>query len=238
MCHAEPSQEEENIMKTTATFAVFILATVSALGLIFAGTASGQMSEVMPLENPGDVTAGGYPPEKYVVLPVPRGELKASKRNPILNKDVRDQRGDKLGTLEKLILDTKTGKVAYAVVSLEDGRLVALPWKDVKTTREKNAVIVRSTTEQLQTASGETAKEIEALMSPGTSSGAYMVRGELLKSDGGDLVVKEPSGKRVRVHLEEGTMMNRVPNAGDMLEAEVNEFDTARWVKTLSHARH
>lgn len=225
-------------MKTIRTLIALFIATVCTLSVTLAGTAFGQMSEVKPMDNPSDITAGGFPPEQYVVLAVPRGNLKASKRNPLLDKDVLDQHGNKLGTIEKLILDTKTGTVAYAVVSREDGRLVALPWKDVKTTRERNAVTVRSTIEQLQTASGETAKGIEVLMSPGIASGSYMVKGELLKSDGGDLVVKEPSGQRVRVHLEEGTMMNRVTNVGDMLEVEVNEFDTARSVRSVANARH
>jgi sporulation protein YlmC with PRC-barrel domain len=116
------------------------------------------------------------PPDRYVVLPVPRGDLKATRSNPLLRKDVLDEHGEKLGTLEKLVMDTKTGKVDYAVVSLQDGRLIALPWKDVKTSREKNAVAIRSSAEQLLTASGETARDIEGLMSPGILSGSYLVQ--------------------------------------------------------------
>jgi len=84
------------------------------------------------------------------------------------------------------------------------------------------------TNEQPQTTPGLTAKDIEALMRPDVSSGFYVIKGKLLKSDGGDLVVQEPDGRRARVHREEGTIItNRVPNAGDMIEARVNDDNVA-----------
>ncbi|HEY3196701.1 MAG TPA: PRC-barrel domain-containing protein [Nitrospirales bacterium] len=186
-----------------------------------------QDSEPSPVTSPQDITGGDYPPEHYIVLPVPRGELEAVNKTPLLHKDVLDQHGNKLGTLEKLIIDTQSGKIAYAVISLEDGRLVPLPWTELTTTRLKNAVVVSSSEPRLETAAGETAKEIKALMRPGMLSDSHTIRGEVHKVVGGDYVIKDVSGERVRLHVESGTKMNRVPNVGDRIKAEVNDSDTA-----------
>jgi sporulation protein YlmC with PRC-barrel domain len=186
-----------------------------------------QGAEPAPVTSPQDITGGDFPPEHYVVLPVPRGDLEAVKKNPLLHKDVLDDHGNKVGTLEKLILDTKTGKIAYAVISLEDGRLAPVPWSDLKTTREKNATIIKMTKEQLETAVGATAKEIKAMMRPGMLSEHHTIKGELLKIDAGDYVIKDQTGGRARLHLENGTKIQGDPKAGDMIEATVNDFDTA-----------
>lgn len=82
-----------------------------------------------------------------------------------------------------------------------------------------------------------TAKEIEALMRPDVSSWSYRIEGKLLESDGGDLVVQEPNGRRVRVHTEEGTIItNRVPNAGDMIEVRVNDANVAFSISVIENS--
>ncbi|MGH7258178.1 MAG: hypothetical protein ACREIM_07350, partial [Nitrospiraceae bacterium] len=54
-------------------------------------------------------------PEHYDVVPVRRGELKDEKGG-MLDHQVRNQQGETLGTIEKLLKDNKTGKVEYAVL--------------------------------------------------------------------------------------------------------------------------
>jgi len=189
-------------------------------------------AEPLPVTSPTDITEGDFPPEHYVVLPVPRGYLQAAKHNPLLDKDLLDERGNKLGTVEKLILDTKTGKIAYAVIYLEDGRLVPLPWNDLKATPKKNAVVLTAPKARLDTALGETAREIKVLMSPGLLTEHHTVKGELLKIDAGDYVIKDEAGERIRLHIESGTRIFGAPKVGDKIEATVNDFDTAISVKT------
>jgi sporulation protein YlmC with PRC-barrel domain len=188
-------------------------------------------AEPLPVTNPSDITAGDFPPEHYVVLPVPRGHLAAVQHNPLLHKDFLDEQGNKLGTLEKLILDTKTGKIVYAVVALEDGRLVPLPWSDLKATPKQHAVVLSASKTQLDTASGETAKEIKNMMRPGLSTDRHTIKGELIRIDAGDYVLKNDAGQRVRLHIENGTRIHGDPKAGDKIEAAVNDFDTAISIK-------
>ena len=206
-----------------------ILAAVPLLTLPFAPPSYG--AEPAPVTNPSDITGGDFPPEHYVVLPVPRGELAAAKHNPLLHKDFLDEQGNKLGTVEKLILDTKTGKIVYAVVSLEDGRLVPLPWSDLKATPKQHAVVLSASKARLDTVLGETAKEIKSLMRPGMLTSPHTIKGELVKIDGGDYVLNNDAGQRVRLHIENGTKIHGDPKAGDKIEATVNDFDTATSIK-------
>jgi hypothetical protein len=58
-------------------------------------------------------------PEHYDVVPVRRGELK-DEHGGMLDQEVTNAQGEKLGTIEKLLKDTKTGKIEYAVLELAD----------------------------------------------------------------------------------------------------------------------
>ena len=219
-------------MKNSGTRIAIILGAMSLLSFPVESPIWAQESEPSPVTSPQDITGGDYPPEHYVVLPVPRGELEAVNKTPLLHKDVLDEHGKKLGMLEKLIIDTKSGKIAYAVISLEDGRLIPLPWTELNATRKKNAVVISSTQPRLETAAGETAKEIKALMRPGMLSDTHIIMGQVQKIVGGDYVLKDSSGERIRVHVENGTKMNRVPNVGDKIKAKVNDYDTAMVIET------
>jgi hypothetical protein len=48
-----------------------------------------------------------------------------------------------------------------------------------------------------------------------------VVTGELLKIDGKNYVVKDPSGKEVSIQLDERTRMNARPNVGDQIRVQV-----------------
>lgn len=88
-------------------------------------------------EKPGqlDMTgAEGYPPGRYAVLPIPRGELRESSGTPFLHKPVKNLQGQQVGTIEDLIMDTKTGRVEYAVILIEGTthHLHPVPWSAIK----------------------------------------------------------------------------------------------------------
>jgi sporulation protein YlmC with PRC-barrel domain len=74
--------------------------------------------------------AHGYPPKEYAILPVPMGEFKVAGRDSLLHSPVKDQDGKTLGKIESLIMDSKTGQIEYAVISLQDSAnaLQAVPW--------------------------------------------------------------------------------------------------------------
>ena len=210
-----------------------LIAAVCMVSLSFAGQSFGAMAA----PNLIDITGGASPPQKYIVLPVPRGHLEAIQHSPFLEMAVKDPQGSKLGKLEKLIMDSSEGKIEYAVVAMNDGRLVALPWKSFTVSRNGKSVVLTAEQEQLTTALGETAKEIKNLMRPGMMSPTYTVRGELLGVEAADYVVNDAAGKKVRLHMENGTQMAGLPKVGDTIEAKVNEFHAAISVRTVANAR-
>ena len=87
-------------------------------------------------EKPGqlDMTgAGGSMPKEYTVIPVPVGELKNTEGNELLSKPVKDTQGHTIGTLEKLIVDTYSGRIEYAIVAIENGtHLHPVPWSAIQ----------------------------------------------------------------------------------------------------------
>ena len=62
-------------------------------------------------------------------------------------------------------------------------------------------------------------------------TGHHTIKGELVKIDGGDYVLNNDAGQRVRLHIENGTKIHGDPKAGDKIEATVNDFDTATSIK-------
>jgi hypothetical protein len=87
-------------------------------------------------EKPGqlDMTgAGGTMPKEYTVVPVPVGELTTTNSNRLLGKSVKDLQGHEIGTLEKFIVDTHSGRIEYAVVAIEHGtHLHPVPWSAIQ----------------------------------------------------------------------------------------------------------
>lgn len=88
-------------------------------------------------------------PEHYDVVPVRRGELKDEK-GAMLDHEVKNQQGETLGTIEKLLKDTKTGKIEYAVLELADSKYhLPLQWSLFKQQGDK--LLLKATKEELRT---------------------------------------------------------------------------------------
>ncbi|MEX5218792.1 MAG: PRC-barrel domain-containing protein [Nitrospira sp.] len=88
-------------------------------------------------------------PEHYDVVPVRRGELKDEKGG-MLDQEVKNPQGETIGTIEKLLKDTKTGKVEYAVLELADSKFqLPLQWSLFKQQGDK--LTLRATKDQLRT---------------------------------------------------------------------------------------
>jgi hypothetical protein len=85
---------------------------------------------------------------EYAVLPVQRGELKDVTHDSRVGEEVKGKSGQPIGKLEKLIMDTKTNKIEYGVVSMEDGVLMPFPWSSFKISRQ-GEVKLNVTPEQL-----------------------------------------------------------------------------------------
>jgi len=89
--------------------------------------------------------------KEYVVVPVPHSRPDAGGKNTLTDATVKNAEGQPVGTLDKLILDSRTGKIEYGVIALKDSeQLVPLAWSDFKVNRESGRVVLNATKEQLQ----------------------------------------------------------------------------------------
>ncbi|MGE0645984.1 MAG: hypothetical protein AB7P24_20210 [Nitrospira sp.] len=91
---------------------------------------------------------------KYDVVPVRRGELKDAKGGA-LDQVVKNKRGETLGTIEKLLKDSKTGKTEYAVLELKDTKeRLPLQWSQFK--QEQGKLTLNASRKDLYPIAGST----------------------------------------------------------------------------------
>ena len=126
---------------------VTLFRKISLLWGLVAATQCFGCGETVPGQTVSSDPSHSGPVKEYVLLSVQAGDP-----NPLLNKTVKNPKGQTLGTIEKLILDVKEGKIAYVVVSLETGRLVPLPWSSFTITHDNRSISFDATEEQLANA--------------------------------------------------------------------------------------
>lgn len=89
-------------------------------------------------------------PSRYTVMPVARGQ-KIDVENELIGDTVTNPKGEKLGRLERLIKDSETHKIEYAMISIGDtDQYKAFPWSNFKVNKEQGNVVLNVTKEQLQ----------------------------------------------------------------------------------------
>jgi glycerol-3-phosphate responsive antiterminator len=62
-------------------------------------------------------------------------------------------------------------------------------------------------------------------------AGAQTVKGDLMKIEGEFYVVKDSTGKEVRLHVDKTSKVEGTPKAGDKVEAQVNPDGHATTIK-------
>jgi sporulation protein YlmC with PRC-barrel domain len=105
---------------------------------------------------------GGLP-SKYTIMPVARGK-KVEVNSEMIGDMVKNPKGEELGKLEQLIMDSETKRIEYAMISIGDtGQLKAYPWSSFKVNKEQGNVVLNVTPEQLQTRATDLSPDIQAL---------------------------------------------------------------------------
>ncbi|MEP6957765.1 MAG: PRC-barrel domain-containing protein [Nitrospirota bacterium] len=105
----------------------------------------------------------GGVPSKYTVMPVARGK-KMEVNSELIGDTVKNPKGEEIGKLEQLIMDSETKRIEYAMISIGDtGQLKAYPWSSFKVNKEKGNVVLNVTKEQLETKPTDLSPDIQAL---------------------------------------------------------------------------
>ena len=105
---------------------------------------------------------GGIP-SKYTIMPVARGK-KVEVNSEMIGDTVKNQKGEEIGKLEQLIMDSETKRIEYAMISIGDtGQMKAYPWSSFKVNKEQGNVVLNVTKEQLETKATDLSPDISAL---------------------------------------------------------------------------
>jgi sporulation protein YlmC with PRC-barrel domain len=105
----------------------------------------------------------GSLPSKYTIMPVATGK-KVEIDSEMIGDSVKNPKGEDLGKLEQLIMDSETKRIEYAMISIGDtGQLKAYPWSSFKVNKEQGNVVLNVTKEQLQTKMTDLSPDIQAL---------------------------------------------------------------------------
>jgi sporulation protein YlmC with PRC-barrel domain len=105
----------------------------------------------------------GSLPSKYTIMPVATGK-KVEVDSELIGDTVKNPKGEDLGKLEQLIMDSETKRIEYAMISIGDtGQLKAYPWSSFKVNKEQGNVVLNVTKEQLQTKMTDLSPDIQAL---------------------------------------------------------------------------
>ena len=105
---------------------------------------------------------GGIP-SKYTIMPVARGK-KVEVNSEMIGDTVKNAKGEELGKLEQLIMDSETKSIEYAMISIGDtGQLKAYPWSAFKVNKEQGNMVLNVTKEQLETKATDLSPDIQAL---------------------------------------------------------------------------
>jgi len=105
----------------------------------------------------------GSLPSKYTIMPVATGK-KVEIDSEMIGDTVKNPKGEDLGKLEQLIMDSETRRIEYAMISIGDtGQMKAYPWSSFKVNKEQGNIVLNVTKEQLQTKMTDLSPDIQAL---------------------------------------------------------------------------
>jgi len=76
----------------------------------------------------------------------------------------KNPKGEDIGKLEQLIMDSETKRIEYAMISIGDtGQMKAYPWSSFKVNKEQGNVVLNVTPEQLQMKMTDRSPDIQVL---------------------------------------------------------------------------
>ena len=105
----------------------------------------------------------GSLPSKYTIMPVARGK-KVEVDSEMIGDIVKSPKGEDIGKLEQLIMDSETKRIEYAMISIGDtGQMKAYPWSSFKVNKEQGNVVLNVTPEQLKMKMTDRSPDIQVL---------------------------------------------------------------------------
>jgi sporulation protein YlmC with PRC-barrel domain len=95
--------------------------------------------------------------EEASVMPTPSGHTRAIRAKKVIGTAVKDSSGDRIGTIEDVVLDKMSNNIMFAVVGFGGvlglgEKFHPLPWSVLQYDESDDAYVVPQTKEQLEAA--------------------------------------------------------------------------------------
>ncbi|MBL8546063.1 MAG: PRC-barrel domain-containing protein [Hyphomonadaceae bacterium] len=100
-------------------------------------------------------------------MPTPTGHTTAIRAKKVIGTAVKDTSGEKIGTVEDIVLDKQTNSILFAVIGfggvLKMGeKFHPLPWATLNYDEDEDAYVVPYTKDELKNAPADTISELTA----------------------------------------------------------------------------
>ena len=127
--------------RTEILFAALLVGTLPIVGSTLASAQSGGGARVPP-----DLSESG---DEYTIPPVNPKSLKSADSHRWDKQTVKNPQGETLGTIDHVMVDTKSGKDIYAMLKLSDKmQPMPIPFNYIK--EGESGLILNATKQQLQ----------------------------------------------------------------------------------------
>ena len=98
-------------------------------------------------------------------MPTPAGHTTAIRAKKVIGTSVKDTQGNKIGTVEDLVLDKQSNSILFAVVGFSGFLKIGekfhpLPWAVLNYDENEDAYVVPFTEEELKAAPADTIAEL------------------------------------------------------------------------------
>ncbi|WP_447979351.1 PRC-barrel domain-containing protein [Candidatus Nitrospira bockiana] len=178
----------------------------------------------------------------------------------LIGKDVKNAQGEDLGEIKDIVLDPYYGKVAYAVLSFGGflglgDKYFAIPWRALEPAKDGDHLLLNVDKARLKTAPGfdkdqwpdmanrEWARQVHQFYDQppyweGRPARGIAVKGQQATIQGEVLnikdelyVIKDASGREVRMHVDQDTKIEGQIKPGDKIQAEITQASHAQSIK-------
>lgn len=98
-------------------------------------------------------------------MPTMSGHTTAIRATKVIGTDVKSPSGDKIGTVEDVVLDKKTNDIMFAIVGFGgflgmNEKYHPLPWSMLDYAKDEDGYVVSATKEQLEQAPADSMDEL------------------------------------------------------------------------------
>jgi sporulation protein YlmC with PRC-barrel domain len=180
-----------------------------------------------------------------------------AKASNLIGKNVKNTEGKDLGEVKEIVVDPMGGDIQYAVLSFGGflglgDKYFAIPWQAMKLSQDRKHFILNVDQKKMENAPGFDKDkwpdmsnrdwalvvyqfyDVQPKFAAKEMSGKgqqITVKGEVLEIQDEFYMVKDNSGREVRMHVDQDTKMSGKVQKGDKIEAKITQANHAQSIE-------